>query len=129
MAKTGKSMTWDAEADRKLLLAILKTSGISIDYKAVATEMSTAEITCTANAIMHRIGRLKEMGGVAPGTKGKGGKRGAEAAGGGNKTKRAKTGGEKVAAAKGGISDEDEAVKEDDDVAGAIKEEDEADSE
>ncbi|KAF2219688.1 hypothetical protein BDZ85DRAFT_268191 [Elsinoe ampelina] len=134
MARAGKTMTWDAEADRKLLLAIIQTSDVKVEHEAVAKLMSTDEVTCSVIAIKRRMQKLKEMCDLESTTKPKKGeKRGAADAedgdGEGGKKKRGKAGGEKGAAAKKQTSDQDDAVKEDQDIAGAIKEEDESDSE
>ncbi|KAF4152063.1 hypothetical protein CNMCM8927_006681 [Aspergillus lentulus] len=49
-------MTWDHEADAKLLLRIFKTSNIKLDYEDLAKHMGP---DCTTIAIQRRIQRLK----------------------------------------------------------------------
>ncbi|EAS30780.3 uncharacterized protein CIMG_06259 [Coccidioides immitis RS] len=50
-------MTWNAQADARLLLAIIKTSP-KIDLKAVVKHMGNE---CTEKALRHRIGRLQSL--------------------------------------------------------------------
>ncbi|GAB7362190.1 hypothetical protein MBLNU230_g2216t1 [Neophaeotheca triangularis] len=61
MPPKGPSMTWDAAADRKMFLRILKQKDISIDYDDLAAYMSTDTITVTKNAITKRFGKLREL--------------------------------------------------------------------
>ncbi|KAI4159794.1 MAG: hypothetical protein LQ342_006305 [Letrouitia transgressa] len=56
MPATDGKMTWDAEADRKLLLTILKNQEIKVD-----TVGASKELGCTPIAIKNRISRLKSM--------------------------------------------------------------------
>ncbi|GAQ11555.1 hypothetical protein ALT_8876 [Aspergillus lentulus] len=49
-------MTWDHEADAKLLLRIFMTSNIKLDYEDLAKHMGP---DCTTIAIQRRIQRLK----------------------------------------------------------------------
>ncbi|KAK4540008.1 hypothetical protein LTR36_009906 [Oleoguttula mirabilis] len=58
---SAKGMSWDAAADRKLLLGILKMQNISIDYDAMAEYMATDEQKCTPSAIMNRVKKLRAM--------------------------------------------------------------------
>ena len=50
-----------ADADRKLLLGILKMQNISVDFDAMAEYMTTDEKKCTASAIQNRVKKLKAM--------------------------------------------------------------------
>ncbi|KAI4750555.1 hypothetical protein E4T52_16876 [Aureobasidium sp. EXF-3400] len=54
-------ITWDAEADRKILLALLKDPELSanVDWDALAAELSTETVTCTVGALKKRISRMK----------------------------------------------------------------------
>ncbi|TKX25875.1 hypothetical protein C1H76_1718 [Elsinoe australis] len=121
-----KTMTWDADADRALLMAILKTSNVTIDYAAVAAELSTDDISLSKIAVQRRMQKLKEKAGVPKGqvTPGRPGtKREVEEDDEAGETpalkkKRGKNAGKK--AAKG---------KDDQGEAGAVKEEDAADFE
>ncbi|KAH1430973.1 hypothetical protein KXW29_005389 [Aspergillus fumigatus] len=49
-------MTWDHEADAKLLLRILTTSNIKLDYEDLAKHMGP---DCTIFAIQRRLQRLR----------------------------------------------------------------------
>ncbi|KAI1629807.1 hypothetical protein EDD37DRAFT_67814 [Exophiala viscosa] len=49
-------MIWSADADAKLMAAILATSDIKVNYAAVATLMGPE---CTAKAVTHRVGAIK----------------------------------------------------------------------
>ncbi|GIK02112.1 hypothetical protein Aspvir_006155 [Aspergillus viridinutans] len=49
-------MTWDHEADAKLLLRIFTTSNIKLDYEDLAKHMGP---DCTTIAIQRRIQRLR----------------------------------------------------------------------
>ncbi|PKX89753.1 uncharacterized protein P174DRAFT_378450 [Aspergillus novofumigatus IBT 16806] len=49
-------MTWDHEADAKLLLRIFTTSNIKLDYEDLAKHMGP---DCTTVAIQRRIQRLR----------------------------------------------------------------------
>ncbi|KAF7172650.1 hypothetical protein CNMCM5623_004800 [Aspergillus felis] len=49
-------MTWDREADAKLLLRIFTTSNIKLDYEDLAKHMGA---DCTTIAIKSRIQRLR----------------------------------------------------------------------
>lgn len=50
-----------AEADRKILLAILRDPNASanIDWEALAAELSTDTVTCTVGALRKHISRIK----------------------------------------------------------------------
>jgi hypothetical protein len=54
-------LTLLAAADRKLLLGILKTQNVTMDYPAMAAYMSTEGQTCTVDAIKNRMKKLKSM--------------------------------------------------------------------
>ncbi|KAK4985486.1 hypothetical protein LTR66_008157 [Elasticomyces elasticus] len=54
-------MTWDAETNLKLLLAVLKVQAVNIDYEAVAKELSTDNVTCTPKAVSDQMRRLKKQ--------------------------------------------------------------------
>ncbi|KAK4984847.1 hypothetical protein LTR66_008363 [Elasticomyces elasticus] len=54
-------MTWDAETNLKLLLAVTKVQAVKIDYEAVAKELSTDNVTCTPKAVMDQMRRLKKQ--------------------------------------------------------------------
>ncbi|GAB7347886.1 hypothetical protein MBLNU459_g5412t1 [Dothideomycetes sp. NU459] len=54
-------MNWDGEADRKLLLAILKTHAIKVDSDAIAADLSTESSKCTPRAVEERLKKLKKM--------------------------------------------------------------------
>ena len=55
-----KGITWDATADRKLFLGIIKTQSITIDYEAMSKYMSTDTEVCTASALKNRMHKLKQ---------------------------------------------------------------------
>jgi len=50
-----------ADADRKLLLAIISAQAVKVDSAAVATLLTTGEMTCTPRAVGERIKRLKKI--------------------------------------------------------------------
>ncbi|KAE8152431.1 hypothetical protein BDV25DRAFT_137880 [Aspergillus avenaceus] len=50
-------IAWTAEADAKLLVAIISTSKMKIDLKAVAAFMGPE---CTVSSVQHRINRIKD---------------------------------------------------------------------
>ncbi|KAH0288880.1 hypothetical protein M436DRAFT_83970 [Aureobasidium namibiae CBS 147.97] len=54
-------ITWDAEADRKILLAILRDpeSSANINWEVLAAELSTDTVTCTIGALKKHISRIK----------------------------------------------------------------------
>ncbi|KAG9709573.1 hypothetical protein KCU73_g11790, partial [Aureobasidium melanogenum] len=54
-------ITWDAEADRKILLAVLKdpSASANIDWDALAAELSTDTVTCTVSALKKHISRIR----------------------------------------------------------------------
>ncbi|KAI5207129.1 hypothetical protein E4T39_02186 [Aureobasidium subglaciale] len=54
-------ITWDAEADRKILLCIPKDSNAaaSIDWDALAADLSTEAATCTVSALKKHLSRLR----------------------------------------------------------------------
>ncbi|TKA64208.1 hypothetical protein B0A49_09166 [Cryomyces minteri] len=54
-------MNWDGEADLKLLLAILKTQNVTVDFDTVAQELSTPSVVCTPRAVQERLKKLKKM--------------------------------------------------------------------
>ncbi|KAJ9627031.1 hypothetical protein H2203_003491 [Taxawa tesnikishii (nom. ined.)] len=54
-------MNWNGDADRALLLAILKTQDVKIDFDAVAQELTTEATTCTPRAVQERLKKLKRM--------------------------------------------------------------------
>ncbi|KAI4844699.1 hypothetical protein E4T44_06042 [Aureobasidium sp. EXF-8845] len=49
-------ITWDAEADRKILIEILKDPNLSanIDWDGLAAELSTETISCTVGGLKKR---------------------------------------------------------------------------
>ncbi|KAK4570036.1 hypothetical protein LTR86_003006 [Recurvomyces mirabilis] len=55
------NMTWDAVADRKLLLGVLKVHDIKVDYESLAKYMATDEHKPTALSISKRLIKLKAM--------------------------------------------------------------------
>ncbi|KAK5135925.1 hypothetical protein LTR08_004383 [Meristemomyces frigidus] len=59
-------MSWDAGADRKLLLGILKMQNVSVDFDAMAEYMTTDDQKCTASAIQNRVKKLKAMAKEGP---------------------------------------------------------------
>ncbi|RMY73316.1 hypothetical protein D0863_03942 [Hortaea werneckii] len=62
MPSGGKGeMKWDAEADRKLLLGVLKFHDIKINCQALAQFMTTNDAKPTALGIQNRIWKLKSM--------------------------------------------------------------------
>ncbi|GAB7362189.1 hypothetical protein MBLNU230_g2215t1 [Neophaeotheca triangularis] len=56
-----KVMTWDAAADRKFFLLIIKTNNVTLDYDSLARQMSTADMTVTTSALKSRFKKLKKM--------------------------------------------------------------------
>lgn len=50
-----------AEADRRLLMAILKVNKVKIDFAGVAAELSDDETSCTAIAVRRRMEKLNQM--------------------------------------------------------------------
>ncbi|PYH99945.1 hypothetical protein BO71DRAFT_393913 [Aspergillus ellipticus CBS 707.79] len=59
-------MTWNDTADAKLLIGILQTSPVKLEFAPLAEYMGPS---CTVSAIQHRIQRLKEkVSAVATGT-------------------------------------------------------------
>lgn len=58
---SSKGMTWNAAADRQLLLGIIKTHSFKIDTSAIANYMTTGDQVCTASAVENRLNRLKAM--------------------------------------------------------------------
>ncbi|KAL4999277.1 hypothetical protein BDV10DRAFT_56857 [Aspergillus recurvatus] len=50
-------MTWNEQADAKLLVAIIATNTVKLDWKAIAEFMGTE---CTPIAVQRRIQRIKE---------------------------------------------------------------------
>lgn len=48
-------------------MAILKTSNVTIDYAAVAAELSTDDISLSKIAVQRRMQKLKEKAGVPKG--------------------------------------------------------------
>ncbi|PNS15525.1 hypothetical protein CAC42_784 [Sphaceloma murrayae] len=75
MAK--QNMTWNAEADRALFMAIIETGNFQIDYEAVAGKLASDTVACSVIAVKRRMQKLKEMCGVKGPVKS--GKRAAEA--------------------------------------------------
>ncbi|KAI7281775.1 hypothetical protein KC343_g1657 [Hortaea werneckii] len=62
MPSGGKGeMKWDAEADRKLLLGVLKVHDFKINYQALAQFMTTDSVKPTALGIQNRVSKLKSM--------------------------------------------------------------------
>ncbi|GAB1742768.1 hypothetical protein NU219Hw_g8479t1 [Hortaea werneckii] len=62
MPSGGKGeMKWDAEADRKLFLGVLKVHDIKINYQALAQFMATDTAKPTALGIQNRMSKLKSM--------------------------------------------------------------------
>ncbi|KAI7513115.1 hypothetical protein KC347_g1771 [Hortaea werneckii] len=62
MPSGGKGeMKWDAEADRKLFLGVLKVHDIKINYQALAQFMTTDSVKPTALGIQNRMSKLKSM--------------------------------------------------------------------
>ncbi|KAL1848080.1 hypothetical protein Plec18167_008777 [Paecilomyces lecythidis] len=59
-------MTWNAEADARLLIAIIAVGNPKMDYDKLSDYMGG---DCTAYAIQHRIRKLKDKAnGKAPGS-------------------------------------------------------------
>ncbi|KAM0805331.1 hypothetical protein BDR22DRAFT_969070 [Usnea florida] len=56
-----QTMTWNGEADVKLLLAILKVTNAKPDFDAVAKELTTDVVTCTTRAVQERLKKLRKM--------------------------------------------------------------------
>ncbi|KAL9137930.1 MAG: hypothetical protein Q9175_000840 [Cornicularia normoerica] len=63
-----QTMTWNGEADAKLLLAILKVSDVKPDFDAVAKQASltslqltTDEVTCTPRAVQEHLKKLRKI--------------------------------------------------------------------
>ncbi|KAK6008729.1 hypothetical protein QM012_000632 [Aureobasidium pullulans] len=54
-------ITWDAEADRKILLRVLKDPNASanINWDALAAELTTDTATCTVAALKKHISRIR----------------------------------------------------------------------
>ncbi|KAI5276707.1 hypothetical protein E4T47_00451 [Aureobasidium subglaciale] len=54
-------ITWDAEADRKILLYILKDSNAAatLDWDSLAADLSTETATCTVAALKKHLSRLR----------------------------------------------------------------------
>ncbi|KAI4724874.1 hypothetical protein E4T49_07347 [Aureobasidium sp. EXF-10728] len=54
-------ITWDAEADRKILLAVLKdpSASANVDWDALAAELTTDAATCTVSALKKHISRIR----------------------------------------------------------------------
>ncbi|CAD0029916.1 unnamed protein product [Aureobasidium pullulans] len=54
-------ITWDAEADRKILLAILKDASVTanINWDDLAAEISTEAATCSVAALKKHLSRLR----------------------------------------------------------------------
>lgn len=50
-----------ADADRKLLLAIISAQSVKVDSPAVASILSVGEVTCTPRAVEERIKKLKKI--------------------------------------------------------------------
>ncbi|KAI7159242.1 hypothetical protein KC349_g4317 [Hortaea werneckii] len=62
MPSGGKGeMKWDAEADRKLFLGVLKVHDIKINHQALAEFMTTDSVKPTALGIQNRMSKLKSM--------------------------------------------------------------------
>ncbi|RMZ16336.1 hypothetical protein D0860_01103 [Hortaea werneckii] len=62
MSSGGKGeMKWDAEADRKLLLGVLKVHDFKINYQALTQFMTTDNAKPTALGIQNRTSKLKSM--------------------------------------------------------------------
>ncbi|KAI7501676.1 hypothetical protein KC367_g2683 [Hortaea werneckii] len=62
MPSGGKGeMKWDAEADRKLFLGVLKIHDIKINYQALAQFMTTDSVKPTALGIQNRMSKLKSV--------------------------------------------------------------------
>ncbi|KAF3921402.1 hypothetical protein ABW21_db0200684 [Orbilia brochopaga] len=57
-------MRWDATADAKLFMAVLKVHSLKLNYDAIAKLMGE---DCTAKAISHRIAKLKNLSGEVGG--------------------------------------------------------------
>lgn len=51
-------MRWDLGTDRTILLAILETHKITVDYEAVAHKIGNG---CTAAAVYQQVNKLKKM--------------------------------------------------------------------
>lgn len=51
-------MKWDNSTDRLILLAILETNKVSIDYEAVARKIGNG---CTAGAVCQQVHKLKRL--------------------------------------------------------------------
>ncbi|KAJ5386302.1 hypothetical protein N7509_008843 [Penicillium cosmopolitanum] len=71
------AITWDAEADAKLLVGIVTTSNTAIDFEKLAEFMGQGKYPptafllkrnlasyCTVSALRHRIQRIKEKAGL-----------------------------------------------------------------
>ncbi|CAD0087344.1 unnamed protein product [Aureobasidium vineae] len=54
-------ITWDAEADRKILLAVLKdpSASANVDWDALAAELTTDAATCTVAALKKHTSRIR----------------------------------------------------------------------
>ncbi|KAJ5989197.1 hypothetical protein N7481_004407 [Penicillium waksmanii] len=57
------TITWNAEADAKLLVGIITTSNTAIDFEKVAEFMGQGKYPPTV-ALKHRIQRIKEKAGL-----------------------------------------------------------------
>ncbi|PWY86891.1 hypothetical protein BO70DRAFT_427886 [Aspergillus heteromorphus CBS 117.55] len=58
-------MSWNETADAKLLIGILHTSSVKLDFAALAQYMGP---DCTVSAVQHRIQRLKDKVSAGAGT-------------------------------------------------------------
>lgn len=63
MASPSKAsrMQWTPEADQTLLLTLMKTHPIKIDYAAVVEEWPTEDVKPTPRAVKERIAKIQEM--------------------------------------------------------------------
>ncbi|CAF9921978.1 MAG: hypothetical protein ALECFALPRED_001987 [Alectoria fallacina] len=52
-----QTMTWNGEADAKLLLAILKVSDVKPDFEALTTD----DVTCTPRAVQEHLKKLRKV--------------------------------------------------------------------
>ncbi|KAF8426698.1 hypothetical protein EV426DRAFT_687670 [Tirmania nivea] len=56
-------MKWDASTDRLLLLTILESHNITVDYESVARKIGNG---CTASAVYQQLLKLRKMGAENP---------------------------------------------------------------
>lgn len=54
-------MQWTSEADQTLLLTMMKTHALKIDYAAIAAEWPDQDVKPTPRALKERIAKIQEM--------------------------------------------------------------------